>query len=142
MTCFCFHLPPFSSFPVFPLFWDGPNYSPLMCGWTLWQYQEASHSLSLTHAPLQPFIMSLLCISDLNPFTSYYSSTNKADLPPLSLFLLSLFSLTTPSIHINLTLTGIYCSCISCLFCITVVNLLMRTSNPCITDHRICNEFK
>lgn len=87
VTCFRFHLPPFSSLPVFPLFWDGPNYSPLMCGWTLWQYQEASHSLSLTHMLLQPFIMSLLCISDLHPFTSYYSSTTKADFFPHSLSL-------------------------------------------------------
>lgn len=47
-----------------------------------------------------------------------------------SLFLLSLFSLTTPSTYIYLTLTGIYCSCILCLFwaCITVVNLSMRAT--------------
>ncbi len=36
VTCFCFNLPPFSFLPGFPLFWDGPNYSSPMCGWTLW----------------------------------------------------------------------------------------------------------
>lgn len=59
---------------------------------------------------VEAFIMSLLCISDLHPFTSHSSSysysTTKADFSLLSLFLLSLFSLTTPSTHINLTFTA------------------------------------
>lgn len=126
VTCFCFYFSPISLPSVFPLFWDGPNYSSPMCGWTLWQNWEASHSPWLTH-PLACSPNLSLCHSSA---VLIYIHSHSLLLPkmisvPLSLSL-SLLRFSTLSTHINLTLTGICCShSCSCLFwaCITVIGL-------------------